>query len=1419
MTVTRFDGCFRLAAKHSGKVMYPGLDNTIKVQPLNTDSKDQVWALQPAGSGSFRLISAVNGKAVQYYNGSSLSLVPVSQTLAQQFSLVPQAEANTYRLDPLDLVNIDANNPLATPQPHSVEATDDGLWAPLTTGGTNQFFVLSPATCPFTLPADCGIRLVATDATGKETDRLPRKAGTTDQFDPLTIRAESLSDTPLTGALYSWSLASGAPSNASSLTATQRGVYSLTLSAAGQTSVCQTNITLSATPCSSQTAPYGECKNVNLTAPANTVGTARLFVGDSFNAGDYVVRITDLSGGASGWSGKGTVSMTLFGGLGLPVSVIFANAVINDCLEMVGGSVTTQYDPAWSNIVPIELFTDLFKDLSDQLKAAYQGYKGSDAEKVKIRELNTRYEAALADEALTEEQKQRLKAEYDAYKQQSEALLNCTQPTGCPTADQLSQRVDDLQKIADDIAEENKPDPNAWKAERPVDVSTGSSGGRLGTTLVTSFKVGKVTVTLKNGYTADIKGGSTGYYGFVTPGSGTLIKYSSLHLDGILKGFYQQAYLKKNPPTPCTASQVNVNIQETVNQATTKYPKCAEGLFSEANYQISYDLLPSNTIEVGTESNNALNLLRNDAAKRSNGGNSVWQNVKYQVFVTDFGTAPADRAVVAKKANNPTADEVILWVDYPQSGPAKYEYFFGVNIKKKIGDDKSAWDKVYHEFLRTMRAQNLTGNPFEKMLNGLGTFIGSLTIPQEYWDCTDPNYTPIPFVVNSWPQSAEGAENFAFTCGLWNGAVGQVSGTAKAAGKIADAIGKLPDFLVSLTDEAERTKLKNKISATLSMTTITRLINEIKTDHVGKTSCALQHQIGKDIIDVAALVFAVKSAVKGMGTLVTSIQEGVGPMLAKMGGVSKRFRKGGSGGAAGFDVLFEGTPTGPPVAGSGGASFVVSAESGANTVGLVVEEANGITTAATQYATNTFQNVPSNFLGEAKTAGNVSAPSKLTYRIPSNGSTGVGQVAEPLEAAAEVIIHPVPLPANIPLPSPLVRPASGTGTLIAKIYQGVLKPIALVVGSTVVLVAQTNDNCTECSSRNPDAELCRTLARLRTKGAANGIAGITKLCSTTLGNNDLKDVANKVLSMTDAQVVEFMGDYTKADPRMVALTNHKDDITVSLVDTWAQLFRSNYEERFDYLYAVKRVLFPEGSPRFNRYEVTEVRPNYVKITTNNVVWNEFVGSEIRAVGGTGTQQGVNTRNQLLNLVPLITNVTYIVDSDFTYRTDAAGRVDLITGRLWRGGDSRRDNGLQGQAKIEKHGKTGDSAADADATADTGEKDDGGHMIGARFHGPVEQINYFPQNALSNRIGTWKTMENEWARVRNGTQQAPIGTQRFTSPVEVRVIITPTFTAGTPPNKPNEPWRRPEVFFVRYFYGNTEQTDANNPNYLDRVPNP
>ena len=90
------------------------------------------------------------------------------------------------------------------------------------------------------------------------------------------------------------------------------------------------------------------------------------------------------------------------------------------------------------------------------------------------------------------------------------------------------------------------------------------------------------------------------------------------------------------------------------------------------------------------------------------------------------------------------------------------------------------------------------------------------------------------------------------------------------------------------------------------------------------------------------------------------------------------------------------------------------------------------------------------------------------------------------------------------------------------------------------------------------------------------------------------------------------------------------------------------------------------------------------------------------------------------------------------------------------------------------------------------------MIAAIFNGPVEQINYFAQDAEQNGGGGgWNNMENEWyATLPKPNATPPVAGQ------PVRVEIMPQF-------QPNSTNKRPIRFDVKYWYGGVPQTDPAN----------
>jgi hypothetical protein len=88
----------------------------------------------------------------------------------------------------------------------------------------------------------------------------------------------------------------------------------------------------------------------------------------------------------------------------------------------------------------------------------------------------------------------------------------------------------------------------------------------------------------------------------------------------------------------------------------------------------------------------------------------------------------------------------------------------------------------------------------------------------------------------------------------------------------------------------------------------------------------------------------------------------------------------------------------------------------------------------------------------------------------------------------------------------------------------------------------------------------------------------------------------------------------------------------------------------------------------------------------------------------------------------------VVKNGYTYTLDAEGRTTHIEGDLI-------SNSAQGRSRVAQLAAGG---------KDRLTTDEGGHFIGRRFDGPLENFNHFAQDANFNR-GAYKAVENEWQR--------------------------------------------------------------------------
>ena len=309
---------------------------------------------------------------------------------------------------------------------------------------------------------------------------------------------------------------------------------------------------------------------------------------------------------------------------------------------------------------------------------------------------------------------------------------------------------------------------------------------------------------------------------------------------GIFKGFYRVDYLQGNP-SPCTIADKKIGY-ENKKGATA----CEEGYLHHTDpsaYEEIYAVYPALVLQ------NA-NLLSYDG--RSN-GSTPWYKQDHDgytvnVFITGVQTTNADRATIAKLANSPGISEVNLWIDYGANGQVRYEFFYGANLTSK---KNAASDNFFTEWLRRIPrpASSIASgdNPIVQVMKGITSLIGSLTVAERYWNCEAPDYYRLPFVAES-GSSSPGSdvltpEGFAFACGLYDGAIGQVKG--------------VPEFMSKLFSAQGLSELGSGIAALFTAEGWSALADKVQQDH-NVTGCKLNHQIGKDVVDVIGLAMAVK---------------------------------------------------------------------------------------------------------------------------------------------------------------------------------------------------------------------------------------------------------------------------------------------------------------------------------------------------------------------------------------------------------------------------------------------------------------------------------------------------------------------------------------------------------------------------------
>lgn len=166
-------------------------------------------------------------------------------------------------------------------------------------------------------------------------------------------------------------------------------------------------------------------------------------IGETFAAGDFPVKIMEVSGSNGRYTGKGYVTIPYLESV--RVAVTFTNVLINTDKQLIEGSVVTVYDPSLSNILDIDdavdTFDDIvgsFGDLYDSLLDLLNDFQGTQEEIEALQNSNNEYEELLGDllanPNLDDAIKNQLSEDFETYQNASnELIVNASQ--GGPNPD------------------------------------------------------------------------------------------------------------------------------------------------------------------------------------------------------------------------------------------------------------------------------------------------------------------------------------------------------------------------------------------------------------------------------------------------------------------------------------------------------------------------------------------------------------------------------------------------------------------------------------------------------------------------------------------------------------------------------------------------------------------------------------------------------------------------------------------------------------------------------------------------------------------------------------------------------------------------------------------------------------------------
>ena len=260
---------------------------------------------------------------------------------------------------------------------------------------------------------------------------------------------------------------------------------------------------------------------------------------------------------------------------------------------------------------------------------------------------------------------------------------------------------------------------------------------------------------------------------------------------------------------------------------------------------------------------------------------------------------------------------------------------------------------------------------------------------------------------------------------------------------------------------------------------------------------------------------------------------------------------------------------------------------------------------------------------------------------------------------------------------------------------------------------------------------------------------------------------DKVILLSKDLQEKFVDDFLKAvdDNKLKQLNS-----STHFIDGWTRLQKTSVRTDLKWLkFVTESKIGTSGIPQSWKF-IDEAGVTKV-YSSNGKLFAEFDGSIVKCYGG-NKGKGWNT---FLNADPPLASITYNVD-DYIYKTDNIGRVIEVSGDL--------DDVVRGRLNSQQ-------IRSVDIKEGINGTDQGGHSIAARFFGPGEQINYYPQSANLNQ-GEWKRMENTWAEAM-ADKFDNVG-NLIEKGQDVKIIIRPLFEGTS---------KRPTKFRVQYQIGKND----------------